>query len=173
MLNKLFFPLDADKTPGPTYNATDAGLYRWKYEPKFTMPSLLRTGSTRGSPGPATYEPTSLQVFKQNHPRFTIRQRGRSLKTLQTPGPKYKVGEALSKTMQTSPAFTHRWRNPDSKRMRTPGANAYDLTKYNPFSSGAAFTMAQKAADSQGVQILPSDNCWALFDFCWKIVWRN
>lgn len=145
--------------PGPSYNATDAGFYRWKYEPKQTISTHLTPQRIDANPGPA-HEPTPIHIYKHHHPRFSIREKTRGLKPDPSPGPSaYNIHESKSKTIHASPSFTHRWHVNDGKRVKTPGPSDYDLTRHNPFSKDPAYTIQKKVSDFTVVKLLSKDNC--------------
>lgn len=155
----IVFPIESDRVPGPSYNSTDAGFYRWKYEPKITIATHLKPEKRDANPGPA-HEPTPIHVYKHSHPHYTIPEKTKRLKADKVPGPSaYNVHEAKSKTIIASPSYTHRWHVQETKRPRTPGPSSYDLTRHNPFSSDPAFTIRQKVSDFTVVKVLPKDNC--------------
>lgn len=134
------------------------GLYRWKNEPKFSIPNKSKGAKLDPNPGPAQ-EPSSTNVFKHQQPQFSIRGKRASLKGDKVPGPQYDVVEAKSRTLISSPNYTHRWKVNDTKSVRTPAPDAYDLRRHNPFPNEPAYTIRTKNSEFAAVTRVPKDNC--------------
>lgn len=151
--------LEQDQNPGPAYNPVDPSLYRWRFEPKYSVRIRTRPLTLDQGPGPST-EPTPLDVYKPRAPKFPMFKKAKELSDHIGPGPNaYDAAESKMRTMRQYPAYTHRTRYPEPSRDKRPGPFEYDLLGYVPFDKSPAYTIRQRQSAYMHVPILPTDNC--------------
>lgn len=153
----LFSELDAN--PGPSYNPTDARVYRFQHDPKFTIASRTKSLALFQTPGPNT-KPTDLDVYKLRSPRYPIFQRTKELKSDRIPGPNaYDAAEGKGKVMKHNPAYSMRSKTSDLTKDKRPGPADYDLKTHIPFDKTPAYSLRRRHSEYVHVPIVPMDNC--------------
>lgn len=150
---------ELDANPGPTYNPTDASVYRFRYDPKFSIATRTKSLAVFQTPGPNT-KPTDLDLYKSRSPRYPIFQRTKELKADRTPGPNaYDAAEGKGKVMTRNPAYSMRTKTSDPSKDKKPGPADYDLKHFIPFDKTPAYSMRRRHSDYAHVPIVPMDNC--------------
>jgi hypothetical protein len=159
-MKSLFTFTELEKVPGPSYNPTDASLYRWKFEPKYSIAKKLKAKKNDLNPGPSSL-PFDTNLYKHKQPIYSIREKLKSRKLEKTPGPmRYDVLKAENCIKFNSPAFSYPLKvNESKKQVKTPGPAAYDLRRYNPFANEPSYSMKTKNSEFTAVMIDPRDNC--------------
>lgn len=150
---------ELDANPGPTYNPTDASVYRFRYDPKFSIATRVKSLALFDGPGPNT-KPADLDVYKPRAPRYPIFQRTKELAVARIPGPSaYSAAEAKEKVMKHNPAYSMRGKTADLSKDKMPGPANYDLKHYLPFDKNPAFSLRRRHSEYVHVPVVPMDNC--------------
>jgi hypothetical protein len=159
--NQIFFSpfTDHSSSPGPTYNPTDPSLYRFRYEPKFSMRTKLKDLVGEKGPGP-DQKPTDLDVYKTRSPRYPLGVKTKELEKDKFPAPnRYNSSTSKAKTMVKHPAYSMGTKTGALAKGKTPSPADYNINRHNPFRQMPAFTMRTKHSQFVHVPILPMDNC--------------
>jgi Sperm-tail PG-rich repeat len=150
---------ETDGNPGPTYNPTDASLYRYRYDPKYSIATRTKSLANFQTPGPDS-KPTDLDVYKTRSPRYPMFQRNKELTLDRIPGANaYDTAEAKTKVLKHNPAYSMRSKTSDLSKDKRPGPASYDLRFFIPFDKNPAYSMRRKHSEYAHVAIVPMDNC--------------
>lgn len=150
---------ELDFNPGPSHNPTDPSLYRFRYEPKYTMRTKTKALSADKGPGP-DQKPADLDIYKNRAPRYPMGLKTKELKLDRIPAANaYDTAEGKTKVMIHYPAYSMRSKPGGLSRDKKPGPAEYDLKHHIPFDRMPAFSLRRKHSEYVHVPIVPLDNC--------------
>lgn len=155
----FLFLTELNSNPGPSYNPTDASVYRFSNEPKFSMAQRTKSLKMFQTPGPNT-KPTDLDVYKSRSPKYQFSQKTKELSEARTPAANaYDAAEGKLKVLKHNPAYSLRGKTPDLSKGRTPGPAEYDLKHFIPFDKAPAYSLGRRHSEHVHVPVVPMDNC--------------